>query len=142
MPCILQTLHTRRHKFAPPFGTSASETSPSEMLLIALEETEKSSLIHYLATLDLCMLSDHNSDLWRLHALFEESGDTYSRVVSACLKPLNTLTVKLAKGLDGSSEVHKKDSLKQQMQLPGQVLVPPAYKLFNDYQVYSLFSIF
>lgn len=134
---LVQTLHTRRHKFAPPFGTSASETSPSEMLLIALEETEKSSLIHYLATLDLCMLSDHNSDLWRLHALFEESGDTYSRVVSACLKPLNTLTVKLAKGLDGSSEVHKKDSLKQQMQLPGQVLVPPAYKLFNDYQLCS-----
>eukprot|EP00250_Pteridium_aquilinum_P006221 c16184_g1_i1 orf=644-2320(+) len=134
---LVQTLHTRRYKFAPLFGTSAAETSPSEMLLIALEETEKSSLPHYLATLDLCMLSESNSDPWRLHALFEESGETYSRVVSTCLKPLNMLTMKLAKGLDGSSEVYKKDSLKQQMQIPGQESVPPAYQILHDQQLCS-----
>lgn len=134
---LVQSLHTRRHRFTPPFGTSAAETNPSEMLLIALEDSEKSSLLRYLAVLDLCMLSEHNSDAWRLHALFEESGETYSRVVSTCLGPLDMLTVKLAKGLESSSEAHKKDSLKQQMQLPGQELVSPAHQLLQDYQLCS-----
>lgn len=131
---LVEALHTRRYRFAPPFGTSAAETNPSDMLLVALEESEKSSLTHYLATLDLCMLAEHNSDAWRLQALFEESGETYSRVVSINLKPLDMLTMKLAKGLDGLSA---KDSLKHQMQVPGQELVPPAYQIFNDYQLCS-----
>lgn len=134
---LTQILHTKRHKFAPPFGSSAAEASPSELLLIALEETEKNSLAHYLAVLDLFMLSENNADSWRLCALFEETGETYQRVVLECLKPLDMLTLKLAKGLDGSSEVYKKDFLKQQMQSPGQQLGLSTYQIFDDYQLCS-----
>ncbi|KAI5060257.1 hypothetical protein GOP47_0024677 [Adiantum capillus-veneris] len=134
---LVEALHTRRFRFAPPLGTSAAETNPSEIFLVALEETEKSSLTHYLATLDLCMLSEHNSDKWRLQALFEETGETYSQVISICSKPLNMLTVKLAKGLDGLSEAHEKDILKHQMKAAGQDVVPPAYQILRDYQLCS-----
>ncbi|KAH7415736.1 hypothetical protein KP509_14G058500 [Ceratopteris richardii] len=131
---LVQAVHTRRYHFAPPVGTAAAETNPSDLLLQALE-AEKSSLVHYLAALDLCMLSEHNSDAWRLSALFEESGETYNRVVSTCLKPLNMLTIKLAKGLDGLEEAHEKASFKQQMQLPGKDSIPSTYEVLNDDQL-------
>ncbi|MCO5573759.1 hypothetical protein L7F22_027533 [Adiantum nelumboides] len=134
---LVEALHTRRFRFAPPFGTSAAETNPSDMLLLALEETEKSSLTHYLATLDLCMLSEHNSDTWRLYALFEETGETYSVLMSICLKPLNMLTVKLAKGLDELSGAYAKHSLEQQMKSAGQDVITPAYQILRDYQLCS-----
>lgn len=138
---LVQVLHTKRHRFAPPLGSSAAETNPNDLLLTALEETENSSLIHYLAVLDLCMLSENNADTWQKTALFEETGDTYQRVISACLMPLDMLTLRLVKGLDGSSMSPKKDLLKQQMQSPGEAL-PVSWRenlsqIFRDFQLCS-----
>ena len=139
MIALLQILLTRRHRYAPPYGSSAAETSPSDMLLMALEESERNSLTHYLATLDLCMLSEGNADKWRLSALFEETGETYLRVITECLKPLDMLTIKLAKGLDGSSEL-KKDVLKQQMLMETAVQdrMLCSQQILDDYQVYFI----
>lgn len=113
-----QVIQTRRHVFAPPLGSTAAETQPSEQLLLTLEEADNRSLIQHLAYLDVCIVAESNVDTWRRTALFEESGETYKRVIDACLGPLDNLTMRLVKGLE-IFESKSGDFLKQQMQLPG-----------------------
>jgi hypothetical protein len=81
--------------------------------------------MQYLAFQDLCAVSECNIEPWRRGAFFEESGETYKRIVTACLKPLEDFTSKIAEALEGFSS-DKPELLSQQSKL---------YGAFSDSQV-------
>lgn len=133
-------LHTKRSVFAPPKGSAAAETNPSEPLLAALEESTPKSLLQYLAYLDLCMVCEGNVDPWRRAAFFEESGETYKRVISVCLTPVEQFTRNVCEVLE-SSPVDNSLQLSHQLRSPNEQLADSkVYESFDDFQVITNFT--
>nr|ACG45501.1 hypothetical protein [Zea mays] len=122
---FVQVVHTRRCSFAPPQSTAAADTNPTEFILESLEQSDPRSLIQYLAYQDLCVASECNLEPWRRAAFFEESGETYKRIVTTCLKPLEEFTSKIAESLEDFSS-DKPELMLQQSKL---------FSAFDDFQI-------
>lgn len=118
-------MHTRRCSFTPPQSSAAAETNPTDYILETLELSNPRSLMQHLAFQDLCAVSECNIEPWRRGAFFEESGETYKRIVTACLKPLEDFTSKIAEALEGFTS-ERPELLLQQSKL---------YGAFSDSQV-------
>ncbi|KAM7257485.1 hypothetical protein ACFE04_013226 [Oxalis oulophora] len=88
---LYQVIFTQRIEFAP---TEKSKViNPSETLLSALEKSSCGSFQQYLAYHDLSMLCESNNvDNWRINEFYKDNGKIYTRVISACLRPLEKLT--------------------------------------------------
>ncbi|XP_064989123.1 uncharacterized protein LOC135627088 [Musa acuminata AAA Group] len=134
---LLQDVHTRRCIFAPPQGSAAAETNPSEILLETLEQSSPRSLIQYLAYLDLCLVTESNAEPWRRAAFFEETGETYQRTINVCLRPIEQLASGLAEGLEGFS-INRSDLLSKQLNSPVDIQVDSRlHEALNDFQICS-----
>ncbi|KAJ7548109.1 hypothetical protein O6H91_08G117700 [Diphasiastrum complanatum] len=138
---LIQVIQTKRHVFAPPLGSAAAETNPVGPLLSILEEADN-LFLRYLAFLDLSIISEvseRNVESWRRAALFEETGETYRRIIGVSLQPLDNLAMKLVRGLEIVKSEKSGDILMQQMQSPnaqGKATYGGNLKeLFRDFQL-------
>ncbi|XP_043715607.1 uncharacterized protein LOC122664001 [Telopea speciosissima] len=132
-----QVVHTKRCIFAPPKGSAATETNSSQPILAALEESTPRSLLQYLAYLDLCMVCEGNVDIWRRAAFFEETGETYRRVMAVCLRPLEQLTSNLGELLEDCSGDRTDQVSHQLLSAADTHMDSKLNESFNDFQLYA-----